>query len=747
IDLSHMEEAEREAEAVRLAREEAALPFDLATGPLVRASLVRLSGKEHVCLLTMHHIVSDGWSVGVLIKEVAALYEAYASGQESPLAELPVQYADYAVWQREHLRGEALDKQLAYWRQQLAGAPAALELPTDRPRPPVQTSNGARRKFELSPRVSGRLRELSSREGVTLYMTLLAAFQTLLARYSNQEDISVGTPVANRQRGETEGLIGFFVNTLVMRAQVKADESFTRLLGRVREACLGAYAHQDAPFERLVEELVEERDLSRTPLFQVWFVLHNRTEEELELPGLQLRALEGENSTAKHDLTLDVQDAGECLTGILEYNTDLFDASTAERMVRHFEHLLEAIAADPVRRVGDLPLLSEGELRRMLYEWNDTAADYPREACLHELFEQQAARTPEAAAVVHEGERLSYGELDERANRVARHLRTLGVGPEVLVGICAERSLEMVVGLLGVLKAGGAYVPLDPTYPAERLDYMLKDASVSVVLLQQRFAASLPAHGARVVYLDADREALGPLDTGRVESGVTARNLAYVIYTSGSTGKPKGVLIPHASVVNHNFAVAERYELTSSDRVLQFASLNFDVAVEEIFPTWLRGGCVVLRSEQLLNSDATFFDFVEREGVTAVNLPTPYWNELIAARSRSKAQGPLGLRLVAIGGEKGLPENFAATLPHLAPGARLMNVYGPTETTVTNTAHEFRADERASASVPIGRPIGNTRLYVLDHGLRPVPVGVASELFIGGHSLARGYLARPALTA
>ncbi|HVF56636.1 MAG TPA: amino acid adenylation domain-containing protein, partial [Pyrinomonadaceae bacterium] len=366
----------------------------------------------------------------------------------------------------------------------------------------------------------------------------------------------------------------------------------------------------------------------------------------------------------------------------------------------------------------------------------------------HELFEAQAARTPDAIALVHESERLSYMELDARANQLARHLRSLGVGPETLVGICVERSPEMLIGLLGVLKAGGAYLPLDPTYPHERLDYMLKDAGVSVVLLQERFSDVLPEHDARVVFLDADRDAISRLDAGRVESDATAQNLAYVIYTSGSTGKPKGVLIPHRSVVNHNFAVVARYDLRPSDRVLQFASLSFDVAVEEIFPTWLGGGCVVLRSPQLLNSDTAFFEFIEREGVTVVNLPTPYWNELIAARARSQTKGTLGLRLVAIGGEKGLPEHFAATLEHLAPDAQLLNVYGPTETTVTNTAHLFDpALFPTSPSVPIGRPLANTRLYLLDASLRPVPTGVPAELYIGGHSLARGYLQRPALTA
>jgi len=476
--------------------------FDLARGPLFRAHLLRLSENEHVAVVVMHHIVSDGWSIGVLVREVGALYAAYSQGQASPLAELSVQYADYALWQRGWLQGEVLEKQVSYWKERLSGAPAALELPTDRPRPAVQSYRGAGLNIELSPDVTASLHELARAEGATLFMVLLAAFKVVLSRWSGQTDIVVGSPIAGRTHRELEGLIGFFVNTLALRTDLNGDPSFRELVGRVRETALGAYTHQDLPFEKLVAELQPVRDLSRQPLFQVVFALQNVPQERLQLPGLELRRAGGGGPTSKFDLSLFVQERDGGLEAYFEYATDLFERPTIERLAGHLRVLLEGIVADPDVAIGALPLLSESERRQLLVEWNETSADYPREQCLHQLFMAQAAKTPDAVALVYEDLQLSYSELDRRSSQLAHHLRDLGVGPETIVGLCVERSLEMVVGLLGILKAGGAYLPLDPNYPAERLAYMLADANAAVVVTQASVQAQLGEVAARKVRLD-----------------------------------------------------------------------------------------------------------------------------------------------------------------------------------------------------------------------------------------------------
>src|SRR3990172_5937896 len=508
IDLSEWPKAEQGAEVQHLLDEEAKRPFNLSQDLMLRATLLRLGEQDHVLLLVMHHIASDGWSMGVLFRELSALYGAFSSGGPSPLPELPIQYADFAHWQRQWLQGEVLESQLSYWKKQLNGSLPVLELPTDHPRPPVQTFLGAWQSLVLPKALSESLKALSRQEGVTLFMTLLGAFQTLLHRYASQDDVVVGTPVANRNRAEIEGLIGFFVNTLVMRTDLSGNPSFRELLAQVREVALGAYAHQDLPFEKLVEELHPKRDLSRNPLFQVGFVLQNAGRQALELLGLTLNPLEVGSGTAKFDLTLSMVEGAEGLRGTLEYNTDLFDAATVTRMLGHYQRLLEGIVANPEQRISDLPLLTEAERKQLLVEWNGTKADYPKDKCIHELFEAQVERTPEAIAVVFEDKQLTYSELNARANQLAHHLRALGVWPEVLVGIYMERSLEMVVGLLGILKAGGAYVPLDLTYPKERLAFMLEDTQVPVLLTQERLVSGLPQHGATVVCLDADCEGI-----------------------------------------------------------------------------------------------------------------------------------------------------------------------------------------------------------------------------------------------
>ncbi|HEX8150235.1 MAG TPA: condensation domain-containing protein, partial [Pyrinomonadaceae bacterium] len=541
-DLSALDDVGREEQVRRLVADEARRPFDLSAGPLLRARIVKLAAEEHVVALVMHHIISDGWSVGVLVQELGALYGAFTKGQPSPLAELPIQYADYAIWQRDYLSGQVLDAQLAYWRERLAGV-SVLELPAERPRPAARTHAGATYSFAVPADVADGLKELGLREGVTSFMTLLAAFQVLLSRYTNQEDIAVGTPIAGRQRAEVEGLIGFFVNTLVVRTDLSGGPTFRELLGRVRESVLGAFSHQDVPFERLVEELQPERSGRHQPLFQVAFALQNAARETLELPGLFATPEPPPTELSKFDLTLGVQETEGALGVTLEYSTDLFDAAAAERMAGHFTTLLKSIAARPDERITRLPILTEAERRRLLVAFNDTRADYPAGLCVHQLFERQAAETPDAVAVVFDDETLTYAELNSRANRLARRLREHGVRPESRVGVCAERSAGMVVALLGVLKAGGAYVPLDPSYPSERLAFMLEDAGVRVLLAQERLVGELPDHDARLVCLDAGREEFAAEDETNLDNVAAPDNLAYVIYTSGSTGRPKGVCV------------------------------------------------------------------------------------------------------------------------------------------------------------------------------------------------------------
>ncbi|MGZ3459276.1 MAG: condensation domain-containing protein, partial [Archangium sp.] len=535
VDLGAMPEKEREAR--RLAEEEARAPFDLARGPLFRTRLLRLSEREHVLLLTLHHIISDGWSTGVLVRETAALYEAFAQGRSSPLPELPVQYADYALWQRQWLRGEVLETQLSYWREQLEGAPHALELPTDRPRPPLQTFRGATLPVQLSRELSEALVARSQEEGVTPFMLLLAAFQTLLSRYSGQEDFCIGSPIAGRRHAETEGLIGFFVNTLVLRARTEGNPTFRELLARVKQTTLGAYAHQDIPFEKLVEELKPVRDLGRSPFFQVVLILQNAPFEDMNLPGLSLHPLEVQGQSAKFELTLALAERDGAFRGFLEYNTDLFDAAAVGRLAEHLRLLLEGVVAAPEALLSELPLLTSGERHQLLVEWSGPRAPSPQDSCLPTWFEQQVRRTPDAPALAFQDEHLTYRELNRRANRLAHHLRRLGVGPDAVVALCVERSLEMVVGLLGILKAGAAYLPLDPSYPRERLAFMCEDSGARVLVTRRSDAGQLPEPRAAVVLLEGAEALADERDDDPVPQS-SPDNLAYVIYTSGSTGRP-----------------------------------------------------------------------------------------------------------------------------------------------------------------------------------------------------------------
>nr|QEO74274.1 condensation domain-containing protein [uncultured bacterium] len=750
IDLRDIPEARREAEVRELAVAEARRPFDLARGPLLRATLLRLGEAEHVLLLAMHHIVSDGWSMGVLIREAASLYEAFAAGRPSPLDEPPIQYADFAVWQREWLAGGVLETQLAYWKKQLGGELPVLELQLDRPRPPAQSYHGARHTTMLPAELYEGLKQLSRREGATPFMTLLAAFQALLHRYTGQAEVVVGSPIANRTRVETEALIGFFVNTLVLRSDLSGDPTFREVVGRVREVTLGAYAHQDVPFEKLVEELQPERDLSRTPFFQVMFALQNAPLPDIELAGLTLSLLNIETGTTQFDMSLEMIEGARGLTTTFEYNVDVFDAATVAQMAQHFQTLLEGVVADPDGRLSRLPLLTEAGRRRLLYELNDTRAECPERACIHQLFEAQVERTPEAAAVIFEGEEVSYRELNERANKLAHYLRARGVGPDVLVGICVERSAEMLVGVLGVLKAGGAYMPLDPTLPKDRISFMLEDARTPVLLTQKRLAQIFPEHQAEVVYLDADWDVIAQEGGENPVGGVSAENLVYVIYTSGSTGKPKGVLVTHRSLVNHSFTLARQYGMRPDDRILQIASMSFDVAAEEVFPSLLSGAAVVLRSESVLASSDNFVRVIEQEKITVLNTSATHWNELLNELSSSGKEVPATLRLMIIGVEKVSVERVAMWQQIGGDRIPLINTYGPTEATITATAYELNVEEQRQGKwshLPIGRPVPNAQVYLLDRYLQPTPAGVPGELHIGGAGLARGYLNRADLTA
>ncbi len=720
----------REAAARRLAEEEAARPFDLRRGPLLRARLVRLDRRQHLLLLTLHHLVGDGWSLGVLAGELGALYAG------EPLAEPMIQYADYAIWQRDRLRGEALERLLAHWRRQLAGVPA-LQLPADRRRSAAPRHRGGRVAIELSAATTAALRRRGRAAGATLFMTLLAGFQALLARYGGEDDVAVGTVVANRPRRELEGAIGCFVNTLVLRTSLAGEPSFAELLGRVRQVTLDAYAHQELPFERLVEELRPARDGAQPPLVQALLVLQNTPLESLRLRGLAAAGLEVENGTAKFDLSVLLAEVtgGGGINGIIEYDADLFAAATVERLAGHLRRLLEAAAAAPERRVGELPMLAAAE-RRQLLAWSGTAAERQTERAperpVHELFEAQVERAPDAAAVLFGDLFLSYGELDRRANRLAHHLRSRGVGPEARVGLCLERGAALVAAVLGVLKAGGVYVPLDPAYPPERLAFMVEDAAPKAVLAAPRDTALAAriAGGAPVVALDADLLAAGP--AANAASAVTPASGAYVIFTSGSTGRPKGTLVEHRSLFHLLQAIADRWDLRRPRRVLQFSSPSFDASVGELWAALPWGGALVPGTRSQLLPAPELARLVAEQAVDTAILP-PSLLALLAPEDFP------GLATLVAAGEA-LPADVAR---RWSPGRRLWNGYGPTECTVFSTI----ADCAELAPPPIGRPIGGARAYVLERGLEPSPIGVPGELYIGGAGLARGYLHRAALTA
>ncbi|MDY6804445.1 MAG: amino acid adenylation domain-containing protein [Cyanobacteriota bacterium] len=755
VDLQHLPPEERLKEVQRLGTGERQQPFDLANGPLLRVNLLPIAPDDYVLLLTMHHIITDGWSTGVFCHELEALYGPTVLGKPSPLGPLAIQYADFASRQRQPETAEILAPQLSYWKQQLAGAPPLLELPTDYPRPTVQGSRGGKEFFEVGSELSQQLKRLSKSEGVTLFMTLFAAFGTLLYRYSGEEDMVVGTPIANRNRSEIEGLIGFFVNTLVLRDKFKGNASFSELLQQVRQTALDAYAHQDVPFEQLVEALQPERSLSHSPIFQVMFALQNAPMEPLELPGVSFTWLQMETARAKFDLFLSMEETEAGLIGYWEYSRDLFDAATIRRAIGHFQTLLEGIVANPGTPVGELPLLAEAERHQLLVEWNDTASEYPRDKCIHQLFEEQVERSPDAVAVVFENEQLTYRELNAKANQLARYLQSLGVGPEVLVGICLERSLEMVIGLLGILKAGGAYVPLDPNSPPERLAFMLTDAKIPLVLTRETLKSTIPSLGDVTICLDTDWQQIARQTASNLTTPVSSNSLAYVIYTSGSTGKPKGVLTQHDNVARLFAATQSWFSFDRNDVWTLFHSYAFDFSVWEMWGALLYGGCLVVVPYWISRSPQDFYRLLCQHKVTVLNQTPSAFRQLIQVEEFVKTEEPLHLRYVIFGGEALDIESLESWFerhgvreasPQENRSPQLINMYGITETTVHVTYRPLTISALNCKGTPIGLPIPDLQVYILDRHLQPVPIGVPGELHIGGAGLARGYLGRPELT-
>ncbi|HEY0607043.1 MAG TPA: amino acid adenylation domain-containing protein [Herpetosiphonaceae bacterium] len=737
-------------EAQRRAVAEAQQPFDLAQGPLIRAILFRLGPAEHVLAVILHHIIADGWSMGVLIRELATLYSA--GGEPSALPPLPIQYADYAIWQRKRLQAEQVNL-LQYWQRQLQNVPVFLDVPTDRPRPPVATFAGRTVTALLDRHQVLALQSLSQTAHTTLFMTLLAAWSVLLYRYSGQDDLIVGTPIAGRTHVELEGLIGFFVNTLALRADLSGRGpsgcTFAEMLRRMRETVLGAFTHQDLPFEQLIDALHPARDPSRPPLVQVMFVLERTSGLVLEVPGLSLRPLALELGIAKFDLSLTANEHPSGLHLALEYRTDLFDATTAERLLAQYQTLLAAILVDSQQPIDRIPLLLEAERQQILGEWNAPIAPDPRHAPIHALFAAQAARTPEAVALIQGREQLTYAALNRRANQLARYLSTLGVGPEMVVGVCLPPGCDLIVALLGILTAGGVYLPLDPSLPVERLGFIIQDAQAAVVITTTAHQLNIPPTAARLVCLDADAIRIDQEPTTDPARNVEAENLAYIIYTSGSTGMPKGVGVAHAPLARHLLTIQQAYELSPQDRVLAFAPPSFDFSIEEISATLISGACLVVRAAELWSPEV-FTDVIARAALTVVHLPPVYYRAWVQAFADRADVVPPSLRLVTVGGEALTPEAVHAWQHTTLREIRLVNAYGPTETTITATIADLTAENYASAqrrNVSIGRSLPGRTAYILDDTGEPVPVGMPGELYLGGTLLARGYLQRPDLTA
>jgi amino acid adenylation domain-containing protein len=746
INLEEIPDDTRKASAERSLDEETCRPFDLAAGPPFRAVLLRLQPTEHVLLLVLHHIISDGWSRSNFYRELSAAYAALAADQPVPMRELPVQFADYSAWQKDWLAGGALAAQTTYWKTKLAGEPEPLDLPSDRARAATESFRGGRCSRHLNPELTAALKTRAQEEGATLFMILLAAFKTLLHRYTGHDDLIVGVPIANRQRVEVEELIGFFANTLVMRTTFPEDLTFRELLRRVQATAVEAYAHQDMPFERLVELLQVRRDASRTPLFQATFALMDYPAVELILPGIQSAPWFVTTHTSKFDFSLTLERSADGWLAVAEYSTDLFDADRVERMLEHWRVILESIMTDPDQGVSEIPLLTPAERHRLLVERNAPQTDYPEAKCVHELFEAQAARTPEAVAVVFEERRLTYAELNRRANQLAHRLRKLGVQPDTLVGICVERSLELVVGILGILKAGGAYLPLDPAYPKEWLAFMLDDARPKVVLTQQRLINSLPKNGAQSMALDSESETFINESLENPDRRVRPDQLAYVIYTSGSTGKPKGTLVTHQNIARLFQATQAWFHFGPEDVWTLFHSHAFDFSVWEMWGALCYGGRLVVVPYWVSRSPDDFYQLLNQERVTVLNQTPSAFRQLIQAEASAGRGQELALRLVILGGEVLEMQSLKPWFDrHGDQHPQLVNMYGITETTVHVTYRPLTTADLKSGSV-VGIPLPDLQVYILDQHRQLLPVGVPGEMYVGGAGVTRGYLNRPELT-
>jgi amino acid adenylation domain-containing protein len=739
LDLRMLAADERESEMQRWLKEDATTPFDLAKGPLLRVTLLRLDQCEHVLMINLHHIITDAWSHEIFMRELTALYEAFHGGKPSPLPELPIQYADYAHWQRESLAGATLERELVYWKDKLAGS-APLELPTLRSRAMVKSQRSAVLQFDLPQPLVASLKTLGSGEGASLFMTLLAAFQTLLFRYTDQEDVSVGAPIASRNRPEVESLIGFFLNTLVLRSDLSGNPTFRQLLRRVREVVLGAFSHQDLPFDLLVEALQPVRALGQTPLFQAAFVLQSAEEKTWSASELKFRPVTIAHEEAKFDLTFNLTECGGKISGWIVYNADLFDEPMMRRMAGHFQTLLKSLAANPNRSIAELPMLPEAEQRQLVVDWNQTTRPFPEQKSVAKIFEEQARQRPNDVAVESSTERLTYAHLNARANRLARRLRALGVARGVCAGVCMERSIELIVAFLAVLKAGGAYVPLDPSYPAERLASMLEDTQAPLLLTRQQFIKSLPPTAARV--LDYDSLDVENEDASDLDGKSDGSDLAYVMFTSGSTGRPKGAEVLHRGiarlVINSDYV-----QFTPDDVVAHVSNTAFDAATFEIWGALLNGARLVVLPKETLLSPRVFTQTLREKAMSVLFLTTPLFNSI----AHETPQGFSPLRYLVVGGDALDPGAVRAVLESGRPPENFVNGYGPTETTTFAICYHVRQAVGNAPSIPLGRPIANTQAYILDRLTNPTPIGVAGEIYLGGPGLARGYARQPELTA
>ncbi|HEY7413556.1 MAG TPA: amino acid adenylation domain-containing protein, partial [Ktedonobacteraceae bacterium] len=738
IDLVALDSDLQEVQALHLARQEAAQPFDLTRGPLLRTTLIRLRANKHILLLTLHHIISDAWSIGLLLQELATHYNAFLQGQPSLLPELPIQYADFTIWQQEMLREEEINRLLGYWKTHLTGAPDLLAFPADHPRPAIQTFRGAVQTFLIPAQPVLALKRLAQQQGATLFMALLAVFATTLARYSGQTDLVIGTPLATRTQSQLEQLIGLFVNTLALRVDLSGHPNLGELLDRVRQTTLEAYAHQELPFEKLVEALAPERDMSHSPLFQVFFTLHNAPQEDLHFHELTIRSVPLELTSARFDISLDLTETDQGLFCALEYNADLFEPQTMERFFEHFQLFLEGSASHPELPVQLFPFLTASEWQQVLAAWHATASPSGQDENVVTLFERQVGITPDTVAAVFADQHITYGELAERSSQLAQVLYEEGVRLETPVGISVTRSLDMLIGLLGILKAGGTYVPLDLEYPPERLSFMLSDARVSLLLTSEEPLQTnmCEYYSGRILDLTQDHMKPVPLQRKRTDQITRATNLAYMIYTSGSTGQPKGVQITHGSLVNLLLTMQRRPALSSQDILLATTTLSFDIAGLELFLPLITGARLIILEQELVSDGVQLAERLCQTGATVMQATPANWRLLL----RSGWQGRSGLKILC-GGEA-LPDDLASQL--VARGSSLWNMYGPTETTIWSLVAEVVAGTK---QISLGGPVANTQVYLLDTWLQPVPPGVAGEIYLGGNGVARGYVGRPDLTA